>query len=318
MISTIQQRAKPFLKWAGGKGQLIEQIKSFLPEELFKGRIKKYMEPFLGGGAIFFWLSREFEFQEVFLYEFNKEIGQCYRTIKKDVHKLVKELRELEKEYFVRRENDREEFYYKKRVEYNSYLDKKNQFIRRSALIIFLNKTCFNGLYRVNSSGEFNVPFGRYKNPTICDEDNLHSVSHALQNAEIICGDFRLCLEHADAHSFVYFDPPYRPLSATANFNSYAKDTFDDDEQRRLKEVFVKLHKRGARVMLSNSDPRNINPKDDFFDDLYKDFDIRRLNAVRMINCQSDKRGQISEILVTSYNTFLSRKSPSMISTRKG
>lgn len=215
-------------------------------------------------------------------------------------------MNQLELEYFSKSDNGREKFFYEKREEFNTYLRRKasNSFIRKAALLIFLNKTCFNGLYRVNSLGEFNVPFGRYKNPTICNEDNLHAVHELLQKAEIICGDFSLCLEHADRESFVYFDPPYRPISATSNFTSYSKDTFGDSEQKQLRKVFGDLDKKGARVMLSNSDPQNSNPRDRFFDDLYKGYHIQRLNATRLINCNADRRGEIKEILVTNYKVY--------------
>ena len=173
--------------------------------------------------------------------------------------------------------------------------------MRRAALIVFLNKTCFNGLFRVNAKGLFNVPFGRYENPTICDEDNLLAVNHALQNAEIGCCDFSECLKHAGKDSFVYFDPPYRPISKTASFTGYIKNGFNDIDQRRLKMVFDDLDAKGADVMLSNSDPKNFDPKDNFFDDLYRKYSIRRLDAMRMINCNSSKRGLIKEILITNY-----------------
>ena len=324
MATLTTPQPKPFLKWAGGKGQLIPQIETFLPKELnISGRITKYFEPFLGGGAVFFWVTNLYEFEEVYLYEANHAIGMCYRTVKENAIRLVKELRDLEEEYFSLSDTSRETFFYDRREEYNSLfrLKSKNKVVRRSALLIFLNKTCFNGLYRVNSQGEFNVPFCRYKNPTICDKENLYAVSRALQNAQIVYGDFELCLEHVDSRSFVYFDPPYRPISKTANFNSYAKDTFDDDEQRRLKKVFDKLDKRDAFVMLSNSDPKNIDPNDNFFDDLYKGYPIERLKATRMINCNADKRGEIKEILVMNYqnkgsfradthNRFAARSNP--------
>ena len=304
LSTQIRTKPKPFLKWAGGKGQLIPQLKEFLPPELtLTGKVKNYVEPFLGGGAFFFWLIIEFEFENVYLYEINKEVGDCYQTIQTRVKPLIKELEGLEEEYFSRTGPQREKFYYKRRAEFNELcISGRNHLLRKSALLIFLNKTCYNGLYRVNSKGEFNVPFGRYRNPTICDKENLLAVQEALKNAVIIKGDFALCLEHADDSSLVYFDPPYRPLSKTASFNSYSRDTFDDSEQRRLKWVIDKLDKTGAYVMLSNSDPKNYDPKDSFFDDLYKAYHITRLKAARMINCDSSKRGEIKEILVTNYD----------------
>ncbi|MBU0468386.1 MAG: DNA adenine methylase [Candidatus Omnitrophica bacterium] len=297
-------QAKPFLKWAGGKGQLISQMQECLPKDLFcSGRIKNYFEPFLGGGAVFFWLASEFDFENIYLYEINSEVANCYRTIKNRINKLVSELGELEREYFSQIDEKREKFYYSRRAEYNELIlsTAPNNTVRKAALLLFLNKTCFNGLYRVNSKGEFNVPFGRYKNPNICNESNLFAVKEALKNAEIINGDFSKCLQYADSQSFVYFDPPYRPLSQTASFTSYCQDSFSDSEQVRLKEVFDALDKKGALVMLSNSDPKNIDPKDNYFDDLYREYEIVRLKATRMINCNASKRGEIKEILVRNY-----------------
>lgn len=295
--------AKPFLKWAGGKGQLIDQIAGYLPDSLRQGRIKKYFEPFLGGGALYFWLAEHYDFEESYLFEINPAVNACYQVIKKDVKKLIKELNQLESEYLSKTDSRREEYFYEKREELNGYLRKKvvNSLVRVPALLMFLNKTCFNGLYRVNSLGEFNVPFGRYKNPTICHEDNLYAVHELLQRAEIIHGDFALCLEKADSQSFIYFDPPYRPISVTANFNSYSKDAFDDSEQKRLRKVFGGLDQKGACVMLSNSDPKNGNSGDNFFDDLYRGYHIERLTAARLINCNADRRGEITEILVMNY-----------------
>ena len=302
MITTARQ-VKPFLKWAGGKGQLIEQIALYLPPALKTGRIKKYFEPFLGGGALFFWLSEQYDFESAYLYEINPAVNLCYQVIQKNVGKLIKELNQLELEYFSASEKGKEKLYYDKREEFNVFLRRKasNSVVRRTAFLIFLNKTCFNGLYRVNSQGEFNVPFGRYKNPTICNEDNLYAVSELLQKAEIFSGDFAQCLEHADNESFVYFDPPYRPISTTASFTSYSKDIFDDQEQKRLRKVYGELDKKEACVMLSNSDPKNVDPDDNFFDDLYFGYHIERLNATRLINCNAERRGSITEILVMNY-----------------
>ena len=300
---TIERQVKPFLKWAGGKGQLIDQIAPYLPSAFGKGKIKKYFEPFLGGGALFFWLAEQYEFEIAYLYEINPAVNICYQVIKKDIKNLVKELNQLESEYLSSSEKAREKLFYEKREEFNRFLRRKavNSLVRRTALLIFLYKTCFNGLYRVNSKGDFNVPFGRYKNPAICNEDNLYAVNELLQKTEIVCGDFALCLENADNESFVYFDPPYRPISATASFTSYSKDTFDDAEQKRLRKVFGDLDKNDACVMLSNSDPKNIDPQDNFFDDLYRGYHIERLTATRLINCNAERRGVITEILVMNY-----------------
>jgi DNA adenine methylase len=306
MLLDSSSHAKPFLKWAGGKGQLIEQFKEFLPKEIkLTGKIDKYFEPFVGGGAVFFWLVQEYEIKETHLYDINPEIITAYKTIKNRLHTLIDELQDLEAKYFKTSKAKREDYYYDRRDEYNEFIEKNvpNNAVRRSALIIFLNKTCFNGLFRVNSQGLFNVPFGRYENPKICDEENLQTVSRLLKDAEIERCDFGECLKHADSKSFVYFDPPYRPISSTANFTGYIKNGFDDEDQKRLKNVFDELDHKGANIMLSNSDPKNVNPNDHFFDDLYRDYKIERLSAARMINCNASKRGLIKEILIMNYGS---------------
>ena len=272
MISATRQ-VKPFLKWAGGKGQLINQIKEFLPPEFVKTkRIEKYFEPFVGGGAVFFWLSQHYQIKKAYLYDINPEVVIAYQTIRDSVSPLLRALKSLESEYLNLHRLERENFYYTRREEYNALLSKKgaNGFIRRTALMIFLNKTCFNGLFRVNSRGLFNVPSGRYENPTICDAENLLAVHAALECTEIECRDFAHCLKKADNQSLVYFDPPYRPISKTAGFTGYIKNGFTDEEQIRLKGVCDELTKIGAKIILSNSDPKNIDPHDHFFDDLFK------------------------------------------------
>src|SRR3990167_6276960 len=300
-----RHEAKPFLKWAGGKGQLINQIKEFLPPEFVKTRrIEKYFEPFVGGGAVFFWLSQHYQIKKAYLYDINPEVVIAYQTIRDSVSPLLRALKSLESEYLNLHRLERENFYYTRREEYNALLSKKgaNGFIRRTALMIFLNKTCFNGLFRVNSRGLFNVPSGRYENPTICDAENLLAVHAALECTEIECRDFAHCLKKAHNQSLVYFDPPYRPISKTAGFTGYIKTGFTDEEQIRLKGVCDELTKIGAKIILSNSDPKNIDPHDHFFDDLFKrNYEIRRLAATRMINCNAEKRGVIKEILVRNY-----------------
>jgi len=283
---------------------MIEQIKKHLPREYKKsGTIDKYFEPFLGGGALFFWLSQNFYIKNAYLYEINSEIVRCYHIIQERIDSLIEELSVLEKRYHKFTEEEKRAFFYEKRDEYNSYIEKKRRSkpVTRVALLIFLNKTCYNGLYRVNSKGLFNVPFGKYKKPAICDTDNLYAVRETLSNAEVICGDFNSCLKHSDEDSFVYFDPPYRPISKTARFTSYAKKIFDDAEQIRLKMVFDELNMKKTKIMLSNSDPRNIDPDDHFFDELYAGYKIERLKASRAINSNAKKRGLIKEILVMNY-----------------
>ena len=309
-MNTRISSAKPFLKWAGGKGQLLNQFQAYFPKELNgKGIIKHYYEPFLGSGAVFFWVKQNCKLKDAFINEFNPEIYLCYVAIQSNVGEVIKLLRKLEKKYYSFDRVAQEELYYEIRHQYNS--TRKNvdfkcsqvkNYLNRVASTIFLNRTCFNGLYRVNSRGDFNVPFGRYENPTICNEDNLKAVSELLQGVVITNDDFGVVERQIKASSFVYFDPPYRPLNQTSSFTSYSANNFNDSEQRRLSAVFRKLNNiSGVKLMLSNSDPKNEDKDDNFFDKLYKDFRIERLKARRMINCDASKRSEINEILVMNY-----------------
>lgn len=296
--------ARPVLKWAGGKGMLLPQIIEHLPAKLKCGAIKRYLEPFVGGGAVFFELANNYHFEDAYLFDVNPELIILYNVIKNNVEELIAELSILQQSY--NETSDKTAFYYMVRDEYNQF--NKNvdankysaDFIRRAALTVCLNRTCFNGLFRVNSKGLFNVPVGRYKNPRILDENNLREVSKALQSAVILQKDFETALNYANTDTFVYYDPPYRPINSSS-FNSYAVGDFDDNEQRRLKEVFAKADKLGALQMLSNSDPTNYNPKDMFFDSLYRDYKIHRIWAKRMINSDPNGRDGVRELLITNY-----------------
>ena len=303
-------QARPFLKWAGGKGQLLEQFQLRFPQELNgKGIIKRYYEPFLGSGAVFFWVMQNCKIEKAYINEFNPEIYVCYIAIQKDVEKVIKHLKSLEKKYRALDLVNQETLYYQIRDKYNQTkgnikFDKyyAKECPERAAMTIFLNRTCFNGLYRVNSKGEFNVPFGRYKNPTICNILNLRAASRVLKDAVITNDDFSIIQKHIKKDSFVYFDPPYRPLNKTSSFTSYSNNEFDDKEQKRLAAVFKKLSQiEGVKIMLSNSDPKNENKEDNFFEHLYSDFKIERLKAMRMINCDASRRGEINELLVMNY-----------------
>ena len=295
----------PVLKWAGGKGQLLEQIEQKLPLKLKMGGIKRYIEPFVGGGAVFFDICNRYQIQEAFLFDINPELVILYNVIKRDVESLIVELTKIQTEY--RHTDDTKAYYYARRDEYND-CDKnvdanvyRTSFVRRAALTIFLNRTCFNGLFRVNSKNKFNVPMGKYTNPRILDEENLRNVSEALQIATIIQADFGATPDYVKADTFIYYDPPYRPIRETSSFNSYAVGDFDDAEQERLKQVFDTCHQMGALQMLSNSDPTNYID-DPFFDDLYKDYKINRILAKRLINSKADGRDAIRELLITNYD----------------
>jgi DNA adenine methylase len=299
--------ARPFLKWAGGKTQLLEELGKRLPGDIRTGKITRYVEPFIGGGAMFFYLNRQFSFEQFDICDINEELVLCYRVIRNSVQPLIAELEQLESAYYSRTDTLREALYYEIRDDFNRKLPQINfqeyhtGWIRRAAQIIFLNRTCFNGLFRMNRNGEFNVPFGGYKKPDILNEENLHAVASLLKKTRIHPGDFTQCREQVDDHTFVYFDPPYRPLNHSSSFTSYSKDGFFDTDQVRLFEFFRELDGRGARIMLSNSDPKNENPNDTFFDDLFTEYYIERIPARRRINCKGTGRGDISELVITNY-----------------
>ena len=293
--------AKPFLKWAGGKGQLLNKFEKMYPQELISGEIETYIEPFVGGGAVLFDVLQKYKVKKAVIVDLNKELINCYRCIKADVNELIKHLKTLQDEFLSLSDEKRKDYFLEVRNRYNEiHLNGKYDF-EKAADFIFLNKTCFNGLYRVNSKGEFNVPFGKYKNPLICDSENLTLINKLLQNVEIRFGDYSVCEEYINGKTFVYFDPPYRPLIENTSFVGYDKSGFNDDNQKELAEFVKKLDKQNCLAMLSNSDPKNTNPDDNFFDELYKGFEIDRIFARRMINCQADKRGDITEIVVRNY-----------------
>jgi len=305
---SYSSKVKPFLKWAGGKSQLLGQFQDYYPSELKTGHITKYFEPFLGGGAVFLDVVQKFSIESASLNDINEELILAYKVIQRNPETLIEFLSKYAKQYFNLSEEERKSFFYEIRTNLNfqrfqiNYKKYSENWIPRAAQLIFLNKTCFNGLFRLNKKGEFNVPFGKYKNPKIFDEENILDLSKILQIAEINAGNFYSTENMIDENSFVYFDPPYRPISKTSNFTSYSKYSFNDPEQIKLGEYFAKLNReKNAKLMLSNSDPKNENPDDTFFDDLFDDFNINKVNANRMINCNGNNRGQISELLITNY-----------------
>ncbi len=293
------QIVKPFIKWAGGKGQLLGEIRRHYPAK----NINKYCEPFIGGGAVLFDLLSQYSFNEVYISDTNKELINTYRVVKGNVHELINILSQIQKDFWPLDENERKSYYYSVRDEFNGLKCSKSFGIdvRQAALFIFLNRTCFNGLYRVNSKGLYNVPIGSYKKPTICDADNLKNVSNALSNVAIHLGDYSESFSFIDEKTFVYIDPPYRPLTVTASFTSYNETLFDDKEQIRLAEYVKTIDSLGAKVVASNSDPKNVNEADDFFDVIYSPYNIQRVNATRMINSNSSARGIINELLIANY-----------------
>lgn len=290
--------AKPFVKWVGGKTQLLDDIKKTLPHNLSQIKDVTYIEPFVGGGAVLFWILQEYpNITRAIINDINEELICTYRVIKSDVENLILELTRIQTEYLALDEIARKDYFLSLRERYN---EKNNSDIETAALFIFLNRTCFNGLYRVNSKGKFNVPHGRYTNPKICDEETLRADSAVLQRVEILCGDFSQTGIYADDNVLYYFDPPYRPLTETSAFTSYAKEGFDDAEQMRLRDFCEQISKHKSLFVASNSDPQNVDNEDNFFDHLYKRFSIKRVFAARMINSKGNGRGAISEIMISN------------------
>ena len=292
---------KPFIKWVGGKGQLLSEINKLYPVELGKN-INKYAEIFVGGGAVLFDILSKYKLDEVYISDKNLELINTYKSIRDNVDILIKSLKEMEEQYIPLDNENRKDYYYKKREEYNSLkINSEVNSIEKAVLFIFLNKTCFNGLYRVNKKGEFNVPIGAYKKPKICDEENLKNVSLTLRNVKIVYADYRKSEKFIDDKTFVYIDPPYRPLNITSSFTSYTENDFNDKEQIELAEYINVLNKKGAKIVISNSDPKNNDIDDNFFDKLYKNYNINRVKATRMLNSNASLRGAINELLITNY-----------------
>lgn len=284
---------KPFVKWAGGKRQLLTELEKHLPR-----KFRRYYEPFVGGGALFFHLFKKDLIKNAIISDRNEDLINAYLVIRDHLQKLIEELKSEEFK-------NNEESYYQIRERFNeirlSRAFKKETKIKRAAMFLYLNRTCFNGLWRVNKKGEYNVPFGKYSNPDWCQEKRLHAVSHALQDIKIACADFEEivfgqidALNAVQEDDLVYFDPPYQPVSDTANFTSYTRSGFGKKEQKRLQCVFKKLDRRGAFVLESNSDV-------DFIQELYRSYQIHRVKAKRSISSDSNTRGPISEVLITNY-----------------
>jgi len=288
---------KPFIKWAGGKSQILDSIRSKYPAGL-GDLITKYAEPFVGGGAVLFDILGRYNMREIYISDINRELIQTYTVIRDNIDELICSLKNLEQQYLVADEHVRKEIYYASRDRFNVLKSIGIESVELAALFIFLNRTCFNGLYRVNSHGAFNVPQGNYKNPTICDERNLLSVSAKLQNVMIVCADYKESHGFIDSRTFAYFDPPYRPLSATASFTAYANDGFNDEQQIELAHFIDEMSERGAWVVASNSDPTNTDINDDFFDKIYARHEITRITATRAINSVGNGRGRIRELLI--------------------
>jgi DNA adenine methylase len=281
MLARQTKNARPFLKWVGGKKQLLPSLREYYPKEY-----GKYFEPFLGGGAVFYDLQPK----QALLNDINISLIGAYKDIKSQPQAVIKELRKLSKKYSLLSVDERKEFYYSIREKFNI----KTPSLLRTAYLIFLNKTCFNGMYRENSSGGFNVPFGTYKNPKILDEENILAVSSLLSKATLLSGSFKEAVKSAKKGDFIYFDPPYYPVTKTANFTSYNSNGFLEKEQEELRDLFVELDKKGCFVMLSNS-------YSDYISKLYKGYEQNVVTANRAINSKGSGRGKVKEYLILNY-----------------
>lgn len=298
--------AKPFIKWVGGKTQLLSQIQSFIPQNVANITNLTYVEPFVGGGSMLFYMLEKFpNITTAVINDINPKLTNLYQIIKQTPAQLIEKLAEFDNNYLKLDIQAQEEFFYTNRQKFNS---DNNTPLDEAALFIFLNKTCFNGLYRVNKSGAFNVPFGKYKKPLICDSSTILRDSELLQKVTILTGDFAQTLSYASSNTLFYLDPPYKPISQTASFTSYSADQFSDNEQIRLKQFCDQISQQQAYILISNSDPSQTDPANNFFSKLYSKYHIHKVKASRAINCQADKRGKLSELLILNYNNIITQQ----------
>lgn len=300
-VSSLQ-KPKPFVKWVGGKTQLINEIEQLINYQTSQHKNLTYIEPFVGGGAILFHiLSKYCQINNIIINDINSNLISAYKLIREDYQQLISILAEIEKDYYTLNSiESQQKFYLAKRDEFNQ---ENNEFslAKKTALMMFLNKTCFNGLYRVNKKGKFNVPFGKYKQPKICNPNNIISVHHHLQKVKILQGDFEQTLKYAQKPTLFYLDPPYKPIKSTSAFTSYSSENFNDEDQVRLKQFCDQIHINGHYFILSNSDVKNFNNDNTFFDDLYQQYNINRVKARRSINSKGNGRGELFELLISNF-----------------
>lgn len=300
----MMPHAKPFVKWAGGKSKLIPQLKAAFPPQIYTDPSITYIEPFVGGGAMLFHLlmDEHIHFKRIIINDINADLMNCYRSIKDSPHDLLKELRRIEElHWHMHSENGKSELFYAHRDRYNSGACISVQ--ERAALFLYLNHTCFNGLYRVNTEGAFNVPYGKRKKPIICNEKQILTDSEWLNSVDItmLTGDYAQVESYVDkGHTFMYIDPPYKPLSPTSSFKEYSNSPFNDREQEHLKEFCDRISSQGATFMLSNSDARD-ESGDSYFQRLYEGYHCHHVYAPRSINPQAQIRKHLPEILITNY-----------------
>lgn len=294
-------KAKPFVKWVGGKSQLIDQLEALLPADFTERENVTYIEPFVGGGAMLFYMLQTYpNIKSAVINDINPDLTLCYQVVRDNPTGLINSLKDIQTQYHaLKTEEERRTFFLEQRDRFNT---KSLNAIENCTLFFFLNRTCFNGLYRVNKTGKFNVPFGKYVTPTICDAATIYADSKLLQRVEIMTGDFEQTFDKIKGNTFFYFDPPYRPLSNTSSFNDYTKEDFNDDAQIRLKLFCDRLNEIGVNFMLSNSDCLGKNGTDRFFDDLFINYKIERVWASRNINSVASKRGKLTEIVISNYH----------------
>jgi DNA adenine methylase len=297
--------SKPFVKWVGGKTQLLPHLSKIIQSIYPTGDIDSYVEPFIGGGALFFWLKSFMNINLAVIADINEDLVLAYEVVQQYPSSLINNLRQLEQNYQELNSTEREVMYYDIRrtfnidkVDFNYSLKEPKKWSIRAAYLIFLNKTCFNGLFRQNSKGEFNVPFGKYKNPKICDEQNIINCSNALKGVKIVCGDFESTEKYMVENSLIYLDPPYKPISSTSSFTKYHKNDFNDAQQMRLARYCHRIDLLGAKIILSNSDPSSADNHNNFFDELYKNFDIDRVNVMRMVSARASSRSKVKELII--------------------
>lgn len=298
-VTSKNNSAKPFVKWAGGKGNLLYSLESQLPNDFDSHEKVTYIEPFVGGGAMLFhMLTKHPNIQRAVINDINKDLIRCYQLVKDNPLTLIELLKPIEQRFYELNEEERRIYFYEMRHKYNN--DEQNE-DRRAAILIFLNHTCFNGLYRENADGDFNVPFGRHRKPKICNIDVIMADHAALSKVDIICGDYKIVLPHlGKGYNYVYLDPPYRPLQGSYNFKQYSKSGFGDKEQKELKLFCDRLTMRGCQLMLSNSDSMD-NDGTSYFKALYKDYSFDTILAPRFINAHAERREKQAEVLIKNY-----------------
>lgn len=301
-----QLAVNSLVKWAGGKKRLAPTIEQLAMTKVDFNEIDTYVEPFAGGASMFLYMVTKYHFKRQIISDFNPDLINVYRQVRDNPIDLVTRLQKIQQDYNCLSDSDemsaKKAFFYDIREQYNTeLLSEDTQSLNHAVLFLFLNKADFNGLYRVNSKGLFNVPFGRRKKLNLYDHDNLMTIATLLKDTEILVGDYQNTAQYADKNTFFYLDPPYRPLTNSASFTSYTKSDFNDNSQKQLAEFAKKIANQGAHFALSNSDPHQSDPEDDFFDDLYASFDIKRIQASRMISATSRGRGNVSELLIVHW-----------------